>query len=358
MTSGDIKVAGATGAILILALALATGWLATGCSGKRSEVASKTGAAEHAEHEKESDDHGGHDHGAEAGHDHGAETEPHAEGHDEHESEAVRLTPQQRDAAGITIETAGPASIGRPLELPGEIVLDADHLSHIVPRFPGVARTVHKGLGDRVRAGEVLAVLNSNESLSTYDVPSLIDGIVIEKHITLGEFVRDDQDIYVVADLSKVWVNMTVYPRDLARIHTGLPVSIRITGVEGERLGKIGYIGPVVGEGTRTALARVILPNPDGSLRPGLFVTGRVSLDATTVRIAVEDRALQTMDGRTVVFVESAPGEYLAQAVEAGVTDGEWTEVLSGITAGQRYVSGGSFILKSEKLKSEAGHEH
>ncbi len=278
--------------------------------------------------------------------------------HVEHADEAIRLTPDQLRAADIAMETAGPAAIGRPLELPGEIVLDADHLSHIVPRFPGVAKTVRKRLGDPVTAGEVLAVLNSNQSLSTYDVTSLTDGIVIEKHITLGEFVRDDQDIYVVADLSRVWVNLTVYPRDLAQVHVGLPVVIRVTGVDGERRGTIGYIGPIVGEETRTALARVILPNPDGRLRPGLFVTGRVLRDQATVPVAVRDEALQRIDGQSVVFVEHDAAEFMTRPVEVGSTDGEWAEIRSGLVAGERYVTRGAFILKSEKLKSEAGHEH
>jgi cobalt-zinc-cadmium efflux system membrane fusion protein len=306
--------------------------------------------------------HDEHDHGhAEQGHEaHGHAQEPAGNADHAHhaEDEAVRLTPEQERRAGILLATAGPATIGRPLELPGEVVLDADRLSHIVPRFPGVAREVRKSLGDRVKAGDVLAVINSNQSLSSYDVTSLTAGVIIEKHITLGEFVTDDQDIYVVADLSQVWVNLTVYPRDMSAIRVGQDVSVRVTGFDTDFRGTITYIGPIVGEQTRTALARVVLPNRDGALRPGLFVTARVFVDNAAVPLAVRDEALQTLEGENVVFVEESGGVYMARAVEVGATDGEWAEITSGLTPGQKYVSRGAFILKSEKLKSEAGHDH
>ena len=291
-------------------------------------------------------------------------------GHDSHEGhegeapgehaedEAVRLTTEQRSRAGIAMEAATSALIGRPLELPGEVVLDADRLSHIVPRFPGVAKEVKKRLGDRVRAGDVLAIINSNQSLSTYEVTSLTDGVIIEKHITLGEFVTDNSDIYVVADLSQVWVNMTVYPRDMSTIRVGQQVAVSVTGLKDVVRGEISYLGPIVGEVTRTALARVVLPNRDGTLRPGLFVTARVFVPGSSVPVAVRDEALQTLEGTTVVFVEESDGAYLAQVVEPGVTDGDWTEIRSGLSVGQRYVARGAFLLKSEKLKSEAGHDH
>jgi len=327
-----------------MTLALLTALAGCGPSGSTSrETAGADAATRHAE--EAHDEHAGHDHEKPA--------------HDEHtEGESVRLSPEQRRRAGITMETATSATIGRPLELPGEVVLDADRLSHIVPRFPGVAKEVKKRLGDRVKAGEVLAIINSNQSLSTYEVTSLTDGVIIEKHITLGEFVTDNSDIYVVADLSQVWVNLTVYPRDMSTIRVGQPVVVNVTGHRDEVRGEINYIGPIVGEVTRTALARVILPNRDGALRPGLFVTARVLVSGSDVPVAVRDEALQSLEGKTVVFVEESDGVYLAQLVETGVTDGKWTEIRSGLSAGQAYVAHGSFLLKSEKLKSEAGHDH
>jgi cobalt-zinc-cadmium efflux system membrane fusion protein len=286
---------------------------------------------------------------AEAGHD--------AHDHDDADSHGVRLTDEQRRRGGIAVAPAGPAVIVLERDLPGEIVLDADRLAHIVPRFPGVAREVRKSLGDHVSAGEVLAVLNSNESLSTYEVNSLISGTVIEKHITLGEFVRDDQDIYVVADLTSVWVNVSVYARDLGVIRKGLPVRVTGAGSDIEGKGTIGYLGPLIGEATRTATARVVLDNRSGAWRPGQFVTVRVGLDEAAVAVAVPDAALQRMDGRTVVFVE-ADGAFEPRPVTTGRSDGTHTEIVAGLAAGTTVVTAGAFLVKSELTKSEAGHDH
>jgi cobalt-zinc-cadmium efflux system membrane fusion protein len=281
-------------------------------------------------------------------------------GEEAHEENVVHLTAAQRAASGIEIGVAGPRAIALVQELPGEIVVNADRLAHIVPRFPGIAREVRKQLGDRVQAGEVLAVIESNESLSPYEVKSLIAGTVIEKHITLGEFVRDDSDIYMIADLSTVWVNVTVYARDLPRIRKGQAVTIRAAGVPDAAKGVISYVGPVVGEATRTAVARVTLPNPGMVWRPGLFVLAKVNVEEAKAAVAVPDAAVQTVDGRTVVFVatDDAGTSFEARPTVIGRTDGEWVEVVSGLAAGERCAFRQSFVLKSELGKSEASHEH
>jgi cobalt-zinc-cadmium efflux system membrane fusion protein len=202
-----------------------------------------------------------------------------------------------------------------------------------------------------------LAVVESNESLSPYEVTSLISGTVIEKHITLGEFVRDDSDIYVVADLSTVWVDITVYARDLAAVHRGQRVRVTALGGARESSGAIDYVGPVLAEATRTATARVVLPNPDGSWRPGTFVSAVVETDRAIARVAVWRGALQRLEERDVVFVREGEA-FVPRPVATGRSDGEWTEITRGLEPGEAYVASGSFILKSELLKSEAGHSH
>lgn len=283
------------------------------------------------------------------------EADRHA-GETEEEGRVV-LTPAQREAAAITLAAAAPREIAIVQELPGEIVVNADRLAHIVPRFSGIAREVRKKLGDPVRAGEVLAVIEGNETLALYEVKSLIDGTVLEKHITLGEYVSDEQDIYVVADLSTVWANVTVYARDLERIRVGQTATIDATGISEKGEGHIDYVGPVVGEATRTSIARIVLDNPRRVWRPGLFVTAHVRTEVVPARLAVPDEAIQIVRGESVVFVDEGEA-FHARAVETGRTDGEWTEIVSGLAEGARVVVENSFILKSELLKSEAGHGH
>ncbi|HET9887169.1 MAG TPA: efflux RND transporter periplasmic adaptor subunit [bacterium] len=296
-----------------------------------------------------------------------AEDEHHDEaGHEPHESHDgdpggeerhVRLTPQAITASGIVLLEAGPQELEITLDLPGEVLANADRLAHIVPRFPGVAREVRKSLGSSVTKGEVLAVIESNESLSLYDVTSLMGGTIVEKHITLGEFVRDDSDIFVIADLSTVWVNITVYPGQLDRVRPGQEAHVLAVGGEQEALARIDYVGPVLGEATRSATARAVLPNPARQWRPGMFVTARIVTARETVPLAVPDQAMVQLEGRPCIFVEAA-NEFHPRPIEPGRTDGQWTEVRSGIETGERFVSEGAFILKSELLKSAAGHEH
>lgn len=291
---------------------------------------------------------------------HGKEEDKHGEGeekHGEEESNHVDISAEAALASGIEVEAVGARDIQTELSLPGEVEPDADRLAHIVPRFPGIVREVRKRLGDQVRQGEVLAVIEGNQSLSNYEVRSLIAGTVIEKHATLGEFVRDDSDVYVVANLSTVWVNISIYARDVARVRRGQPV--RIEGVEGggSAVGKIDYIGSSVGDETRTASARVVLPNPGRRWKPGSFITAHIVMQSASAAIAVPDAALQIIEGKTMVFVKEGDG-FSGRVVTIGRTDGKWTEITSGLKAGELIATRGSFVLKSELLKSEAGHGH
>jgi membrane fusion protein, heavy metal efflux system len=286
---------------------------------------------------------------------HAREAAAHAE--EAHEEGHIELSAEARAASGIEVAAASPRTIRVLLDLPGEVVPNADRLAHIVPRFPGIAREVRKGLGDRVKEGETLAIIEGNQSLATYEVRSLISGTVIEKHVTLGEFVRDDSDIYVVADLSTVWVHVAIYARDVNRVRRGQRATIATVGEGPTGDGVIDYVGPVVGEATRAATARVVLGNGAARWRPGTFVTARIVTAERPAKVAVPEGAIQRLEGRECVFVEDGDG-FVSRPVTIGATDGEWIEILSGLEPGERIVVRGSFVLKSELQKSEAGHEH
>lgn len=336
-----------TGATIISGVLLLMPVLA-GCSGggRKAESEAAHGHEEAAAAGSERQ----HEHGEEGGHDEHGEEGGHEEGR-------VVLPPETVAAAGILVETAGSHTITLALDLPGEVTPNADRLAHIVPRFPGIAREVKKGLGDAVQQGEVLAIVESNESLSPYEVRSLVSGTVIEKHITLGEFVQDDADVFVVADLSTVWVNITVYSRDLGRVRKGQRVDVSVVGGGPRGSGVIDYIGPVLGEATRAATARVVVSNASREWRPGMFVTANVIVNEAVAAVAVPDSALSRLEDKDIVFVVQDEA-FEARPVTVGRTDGKWTEILSGLSPGERYVVRGGFLLKSELKKSEASHEH
>ncbi|MGH7340511.1 MAG: efflux RND transporter periplasmic adaptor subunit, partial [Candidatus Rokuibacteriota bacterium] len=207
----------------------------------------------------------------------------------------------------MSFTTVGAGYVDDGVELLGAVRPNGDRLAHITPRFAGIVREVRRNVGDRVRAGEVLAVLESSESLAPYQLTTLIDGVIIEKHLTRGEAVDRETQCFVIADLSSVWVDLAVYQKDVARVSLGQRVRVRAaeSGPEGE--GTISYLTPSLDEVTRTATARVELPNAEGQWRPGMFVAAR-ALAEHEARLVVPTGALQTMNGRDVVFVADEHG--------------------------------------------------
>lgn len=277
--------------------------------------------------------------------------------HEEGRAEVVRLEAAELREFGVVVATAGPATIRRTLDLPGEIRANDDALAHLVPRFSGIATDVRAQTGDRVAAGQVLAVIESDESLAPYEMRTLMAGTVIDKHITLGEAVSREHAVFVVADLGSVWADITVYQRDLPHVAAGQ--SVAISGGHGlpQASGRISYVSPVVDETTRAALARVVLPNRDGVWRPGMFVTARIAIDQFEAPVAVPRTALQTHEGRDVVFVQTEAG-FVPRPVAVGRSDEERLEIVAGLAVGERYVSQGGFTLKAELGKGSFGGGH
>ena len=301
------------------------------------------------------DDHGEGEH--EDDEDHGeGEAGDHAHDHDEHEG-LVHLTQAEMEEFGVELKVAGPGKLHIEIVVPGELVVNNDKLAHIGPRFPGVVTEVRKKVGDYVRKGDILAVVESNEGLVPYEVKSFIDGTVIEKHMTLGEAHSEDVDAFVIADLNTVWANLSIYQMHLPMAAVGQKVVISAGQGVPEAKGVISYISPSLDEHTRTATARVVLPNRDGRWCPGLFVEGRITVEETEVAILVPKSALQNMDGETVVFVEEGK-DFRAQPIEVGRANDTSVEVLSGLLPGQKYASKGGFVFKAELLKGAFGDEH
>jgi len=303
-------------------------------------------------------------HGAAGGAEEGHDEHEHAEhGHEEAESDehgahagTVRLTPEELRELGIAMSTSGPGLIERRLELPGEVVPNADRLAHIVPRFSGIATAVRVRVGDVVDVGDVLAVVESDESLAPFEVRTLISGTVIDKHITLGEAASRDRDAFVIADLSSVWVELTVYQQDLADVRPEQSVNL-LVGHEPAGTGTIDYVTPIVDAHTRTATARMALANEDGRWRPGMFVTARVLVERLEVPVAVPRTALHTMDGQPVIFVLTERG-FAPHVVSIGRRGDDLVEIQSGLDAGVSYASDGGFTIKAELGKDAFGHGH
>ncbi|MGE8448088.1 MAG: efflux RND transporter periplasmic adaptor subunit [Comamonas sp.] len=193
---------------------------------------------------------------------------------------------------------------------------------------------------------------------SRYELRAPLAGMVVEKHLTVGESVTDSTASFTVSDLRSVWAEISVAAPQLPDVRMGAPVVVRATAFDSQAEGRIAYVGALIGAQTRTAPARVALANPQGVWRPGLFVEVQVLAGESPVAVAVDAKAIQRPDGKESVVFVPAEGGYQAQVVQLGTTDGKTTEVTSGLKAGQRYVKEGSFLLRAELGKASAEHAH
>jgi biotin carboxyl carrier protein len=291
------------------------------------------------------------------GHGHGAEKEDDGHGHGAELPEGVvELDEAKVKAAGIALAKAGASTLREELQLNGVVQANQEAVVQVTPRFPGVVRTLSKRLGDEVKKGELLAVVESNQSLTTYDLKAPMAGVVTERQASLGEYVSEQKPAFVITDLSTLWVDFSVYRRDLAKVAVG--ETVRIDPEDGGEPieAKISYLAPIGAADTQSAVARAVIPN-DGRFRPGLFATGAVATAEQSVPLAVSIDAVQSLEGRDVVFVREGD-RFAARDVTLGRRDGRSVEVVTGLKGGEAYASRNSFVVKAELAKGSASHEH
>lgn len=194
--------------------------------------------------------------------------------------------------------------------------------------------------------------------VARYEMRAPISGTIIEKHIALGEQVAQERDCFVVADLSTVWCDLRVYVSQVSKIKAGQRVLLKAPGQEKPLEATVSVVGPLISEKSRAASIRLVMKNPAGLLRPGLFVTGSFVLEETKVPVAVPAQAIQRLENRNVVFVPGdEDGEFVAKPVRIGATDGSLVEIQAGLEAGAKVVVRNSFVLKAELGKGEGGEE-
>ncbi|SDE64803.1 membrane fusion protein, cobalt-zinc-cadmium efflux system [Massilia sp. PDC64] len=201
-----------------------------------------------------------------------------------------------------------------------------------------------------------LGVTPGNGALNRYELRAPFDGVIVEKHISLGEAVKEDANVFLLSDLSRVWVDVVVTPKDLGVVRVGETATVKAAAADLSATGKVSYVGALVGEQTRSATARVELVNPSLAWRPGLFVNVSLVQGSKRAAVAVRSDALQTIEEKPVVFVK-VPAGFKAHPVTVGASDTRHVEILQGLTSGATYASGGSFVLKAELGKGSAEHE-
>ena len=209
-------------------------------------------------------------------------------------------------------------------------------------------------------ARQKISVLSGSSVTSggnRYELRAPFDGVVVEKHLGLGEVVSETSNAFTLSDLSHVWVTFGVSPKDLSKVLVGKSVTVSAAELNAEVTGAVAYVGSLLGEQTRTATVRVSIANPQGAWRPGLLVTVLVDTDTRLAKVAVPEAAIQTVEDRPTVFVRTDDG-FKAQAVVIGSRAAGLAEITEGLEPGAQVAAAGSFILKSELGKASAEHAH
>ncbi len=372
-------------------------------------------------------------HSEDDGHGHEAEGE-HAEG-EEAEDRAIHLTPEQIVIAKIEVANAGPREVAREIRATGTIVPDADRVAHVVARMPGVVAEVSRRIGEPVKAGDVLAVLESREmadakseyltalrqlqlarttlsreadlwrkkvsaeqdyldakataettgitleaarqrlatlgltnveidalpqqkahALAKLEVRAPIGGRVIERAITRGELVTAEKEVFTIADLSQLWIDIPVYAAEVGLVREGQQVRLQgPTGEEGN--GEVAFVSPSIDPGTGAARVIAAINNQAGTWRLGGFAAVSINTREKPANLAVPAEALQSIGGENVVFVRTDEG-FEKRPVEVGRRNGGNAEIVSGLSAGEPVAVSNTFVLKAEASRGDAEHSH
>lgn len=291
-------------------------------------------------------------------HDH-APDESHAQAGDEHADEALSTVIPATTArqAGIRVQPVDPGTIADEHEVQGLLTPIEGRKAEVMARFPGPIRSVRANVGDTVRAGQPLATIDSNLSLSTYTVSAPMSGVVTARNASVGAIAGDGAPLFGIADLSRLWVDLHVFGADAEHIRAG--AQVRVTRMSDGKTVQttLERVLPGMATASQSTVARATLDNADGLWRPGAAVKARITVARTPAALVVPLSALQTIDGEEVVFVRE--GEtYSARPVEIGARDAQRVAISGGLRTGEQVVVEESYLIKADILKEGASHEH
>lgn len=397
----------------------------------------------------DTDDHSGHDH---SGHGHSghAHAPADAEGAEEswvsrtqrapsvvcsNEELIIRLDgPEIAEQAGFELSTVEARRISKTVECNAEIAYDGKRFAEIAAQVPGVVEVIHRDLGEKVEAGEVLVTIMSahlgaakarylqakqslalwkrnyeresdlldrgvstekhlleaetnladsritmseseqalislglsaeqvekvdreNDTSSHYQVTAPFSGVVVDRFTAIGEVVAPSEPLFTVSDISRMWALVDIYETDLRDVRVGQPAVITVEGLQGESFaGYVSWVSSRLNPQTRTLTARVELDNASGRLRANMFAHASITVKEQEQALVVPEAAVQWEGCCNVVFVKNSDTVYQPRKVHLGIDTGKVYEVLSGVSEGDQVVTQGSFLLKTEILKSSIG---
>jgi len=238
-------------------------------------------------------------------HDHADDHDDHEDDYDDHEGEnETTIHPDAAKRAGIATDQVSSETLHKQIVLTGRVMLNRDKTYAVRARFPGILKTVKVRWGQQVEKGQVLATVESNDSLLTYSIYAPRSGVVLERNTNVGD-VANDEALFMIADLKTMWAEFHIFPSDL-----------------------------------------------------GMIIEGHVEVSEKVADLVVRENAIQTLNEKSIVFIKENETTYVPREVELGESDGDYVEVLTGLQQGEVYVAKGSYRIKADLLKSTAEHEH
>lgn len=326
---------------------------------------------------------------------------------------SIRLTSAEVSTFGVTFDTAAVSSLVRTVRAVGAVDFDETRMAYVAPKFGGWVERLHVDFtGKAVRRGEPLLdvyspelvaaqeelllaarmaesvagsemegvtggaddllrsarrrlaywdvtdeqierLLESGEVRKTLTIHAPVSGIVMEKDVFQGQAFQPGKNLYMIADLSEVWVNADIFESDVGIVREGMPARIRVAALPGEALaGTVEYVYPTLEDRTRSMRARIAIPNPGARLKPGMYATVEFSADLGET-LAVPASAVLHSGERAVAFVDMGGGELMPHELRLGLRGDERVQVLDGLEPGQRVVTSAHFLLDSESNLAE-----
>jgi multidrug efflux pump subunit AcrA (membrane-fusion protein) len=326
---------------------------------------------------------------------------------------SVRLSAEDVRTFGITFGTAEVRPLRKTIRTTGLVEFDETRMAYVAPKFGGWAERLHVDFtGEPVRAGQPLLDVYSPELVTAqeelllaarmaesvgesvvegvaegardllesakrrlryWDIPEAeirriletgevsrtltlhvpVSGIVMEKGVVQGQAFRPGTNLYMIADLSTVWIHAEVFEADAALVREGMPAEIRVAALPGRVFaGRVEYVYPTLGERTRSMKARISLPNPRADLKPGMYATVTFAADLGEALTVPSSAVLYTGE-RAVAFVDMGSGRLMPHELTLGVRGEAYVQVLDGLEPGQRVVTSAQFLLDSESNLAE-----
>lgn len=278
------------------------------------------------------------------------------EGHEDAAPTSTAIPAAIAEASGIRVAAAAPGVIADEHEVQGLLTPIEGRTAVVTARFPGPVRALRVRVGDVVRAGQALASIESNLSLTAYAVVAPIAGTVLEQRATVGAVAGEGAVLYEIADLSELWVDLHIFGADAQHIAPGVPVAVTRLSDGVEAATALQRVLPATATASQSTVARATIRNVDGRWRPGTAVKARITVDRAQVPLAVPVAALQTAGDEEVVYVRSGD-TYSMRTVRIGRRDAQRVEVVSGLAAGEDVVVEQSFLVKADIGKSTAEHD-